>query len=151
VSGSLEQRLRALEDRAEIERLFAEYVRHVDARDWGAYASLFARDGVWTGGTGYAKGREQIEAMLSERIGPYEPAPGPTNFHLIANPAIEIDGDHASAETTWALIVRGEGDAPVLTYLGRYVDRLVREDGRWRFARREAHTEIPVRPITPDE
>jgi uncharacterized protein (TIGR02246 family) len=150
VSGSLERRLRALEDRAAIDRLFADYARHLDARDWHAYSRLFARDGEWTGGTGYAKGPDQIEAMLSERLGANAPPPGPTNYHLVGNPTVELDGDSATAESTWALIVRGEGDTPVLTYFGRYRDRLVREDGRWRFARREAHTEIPVRPITPD-
>jgi uncharacterized protein (TIGR02246 family) len=150
MSDSVEERLRRLEDRAEIDRLLADYARHLDARDWHAYSRLFAREGEWTGGTGYAKGPDEIEAMLSERLGPNVPAPGPTNYHLIANQVVELDGDRATAESTWALIVRGEGDTPVLTYLGRYRDRLVREDGRWRFARREAHTEVPVRPITPD-
>jgi uncharacterized protein (TIGR02246 family) len=150
VSGALEERLRALEDRAEIDRLLADYVRCVDARDWRAYSLLFARDGVWTGGIGYAQGPDTIEAMLAERIGARVPAPGPTEFHLVANPTVELDGNRASAESTWALIVRGEGDTPDLTLLGRYRDQLVREDGRWRFARRESHTEIPVRPVTPD-
>jgi uncharacterized protein (TIGR02246 family) len=150
MGDGFEERLRRLEDRAEIDRLLAEYARQLDRRDWHAYSRLFARDGEWTGGTGYAKGPDAIEAMLSERLGSNPPAPGPTNYHLIGDPVVELDGDHATAESTWALIVRGADDTPVLTYLGRYVDRLVREDGAWRFARREAHTDVPVRPIAPD-
>jgi uncharacterized protein (TIGR02246 family) len=150
VSGAVQERLRALEDRAEIDRLLDDYVRCVDAHDWHAYSRLFARDGVWTGAVGYAQGPDAIEAMLAERIGARVPAPGPTDFHLVANQNVALDGDRASAESTWTLIVRGEGDTPDLTLLGAYRDRLVREDGRWRFARRESHTEIPVRPPTPD-
>src|SRR6185437_7661591 len=31
--------------------------------------------------------------------------------------------------------------------LGHYDDSYVREDGRWRFGRRAAHTDIPHRPL----
>jgi hypothetical protein len=145
--NSLEERLGRLEDLESIRKLFVEYKRHLDARDWHAYSLLFAREGEWIGGTGSAVGPAAIEAMLSERLGANAPPPGPTHFHLVALPEIELDGDRATAEVPWALIVRGEGDVPELTLWGHYDDELVKEDGEWRFARRVAATDVPHRPL----
>jgi uncharacterized protein (TIGR02246 family) len=145
--SAVEERLRALEDREEIHRLLMAYAAALDARDMAAYAALFARDGEWTGATGHGRTPDGIRAMLEERLAPNPPAPGPTHRHLVANERVELDGDRASAVSTWALVSRAEGDVPSLTLLGTYRDTLVREDGRWRFAAREAHVDIPDRPL----
>jgi uncharacterized protein (TIGR02246 family) len=145
--SALEDRLRALEDREEIHRLFLAYAAALDARDMHAYSALFARDGEWIGGTGYGRTPEGIRTMLEERLAPNPPAPGPTHRHLVTNERIELDGDRATAVSTWTLVTRTEGDVPALTLLGTYRDTLVREDGRWRFASREAHVDIPDRPL----
>jgi uncharacterized protein (TIGR02246 family) len=147
--SALEDRLRALEDREEIHRLFLAYAAALDARDMAAYAALFARDGSWWGGTGFARTPDGIRAMLEERLAPNPPAPGPTHRHLVTNERIELDGDRATAVSTWTLASRAEGDVPELTLLGTYHDTLVREDGRWRFGSREAHIAIPARPMAP--
>jgi 3-phenylpropionate/cinnamic acid dioxygenase small subunit len=147
--SGLEDRLRALEDKEEIRRLFLAYATALDARDMGAYSALFAREGEWRGGTGWARTPDGIRAMLDERLGPNPPAPGPTHRHLVTNERIELDGDSATAVTTWTLASRTEDDVPELTLLGHYHDTLVREDGRWRFASREAHIDIPARPMAP--
>src|SRR5262249_36530418 len=47
--ASVEQ-LRVLEDKEEIRELLIAYGRDFDKRDFAAYAQLFAKDGVWTGG-----------------------------------------------------------------------------------------------------
>ena len=41
-------------------------------------------------------------------------------------------------------VVTGPDNAPVITGVGRHFDELVREDGRWRFARRKGHADIPA-------
>jgi hypothetical protein len=144
---SLEARVEKLEDLEQIRKLFVLYKRHLDVRDLGAYSRLFARDGEWLGGTGRAVGPAGIEAMLMEKLVANQPAPGRTHYHLVGLPEITLDGDRASAEVSWALITRGEGDVPELTLWGHYSDQLVREDGEWRFLRRVAHTDIPHRPL----
>ena len=58
-----------------------------------------------------------------------------------------LDGDTATAHTTWALIRRASGDVPELALLGHYDDVLAREDGRWKFKRRQAHIDIPDHPV----
>jgi hypothetical protein len=56
MGDSLTERLRRLEDAAQIRQLNLEYRRHLDGRDLDAYGRLFAEDGEWLGGTGYGQG-----------------------------------------------------------------------------------------------
>jgi uncharacterized protein (TIGR02246 family) len=140
-------RLQRLEDLAEIERLFYEYRRHLDARDMHAYSRLFASDGEWSGRTGSAVGPDAIQAMLEANLSPNPPAPGATGWHIVSNPLIDLDGDRATASTTWAVIRRQPGDTPAMVLLGHYDDVLEREHGRWRFKRRHAHIDIPDNPV----
>jgi len=139
-------RLQRLEDLAEIERLFYEYRRHLDARDMYSYSRLFCSDGEWSGRTGSAVGPDGIQAMLEANLTPNPAPPGATSWHIVSNPLIDLDGDSATASTTWALIRRAEGDEPKVILLGHYDDVLAREDGRWKFRRRRAHVDIPHSP-----
>jgi len=140
-------RLQRLEDLAEIERLFYDYRRHLDARDLHAYSRLFCEDGEWSGRTGRAVGPDAIQAMLEANLSPNPPAPGTTSWHIVTNPMIDLDGDRATASTTWTLIRRAAGDVPAVVLLGHYDDELAREHGRWRFRRRRASIDIPDHPI----
>src|SRR5215472_16241368 len=144
---SAEDRLRRLEDRAEIRQLIQTYRRLLDARDLQGYGLLFAGDGEWLGGTGYGKSPGGITAMLEELL------PGNTSdsrqwsWHLVAEPEIVLHGDQATGDVTWALVSRGDGDTPALQLLGHYEDTYIREDGDWKFQRRVAYTDIPYREL----
>jgi ketosteroid isomerase-like protein len=144
---SVEDRLRRLEDHAEIRQLIQDYRRNLDARDLTAYGLLFARDGEWLGGTGYGQSPAGITAMLEERLPGNRSATGQSSWHLVAEPDIVLHGEQATGEVTWALVARDDSGAPTLRLLGRYEDTYIREDGRWRFQRRIAHTDIPHRNL----
>ncbi len=139
----LRARVGALEDREEIRRLIQEYRRALDERDLHAFSMLFARGGTWKGRLGEATGPEAIRTMLEQTLDDNPPAPGPTLFHLNTDPAIELDGDRATAALFWAHVRRDGVDAPEVPTLGYYNDTLVKEDGRWRFQRREVTRLIP--------
>jgi ketosteroid isomerase-like protein len=144
---SVEDRLRRLEDRAEIRELIQTYRRHLDARDLTAYGLLFAADGEWLGGTGYGKSPAGITAMLEERLPGNTSDSRQSSWHLVTEPEILVHGDQATGDVTWALVARDDSDTPTLRLLGHYQDTYVREDGRWRFQRRVAHTDIPYRDL----
>jgi hypothetical protein len=144
---SVEDRLRRLEDRAEIRRLIQDYRRVLDARDLTAYGLLFAADGEWLGGTGYGSSPAGITAMLEERLPGNTSDSGQASWHLVTEPEIMLHGDLATGDVTWALVARDDSDAPTLRLLGHYQDTYVREGGRWRFQRRVAHTDIPYREL----
>ncbi|HEY2640446.1 MAG TPA: nuclear transport factor 2 family protein [Streptosporangiaceae bacterium] len=144
---SAEDRLRELEDRAEIRQLIQTYRRHLDARDLTAYGLLFAAEGEWLGGTGYGKSPAGISAMLEERLPGNTSDSGQSSWHLVAEPDIALHGKYATGDVTWALVARGDGDAPTVQLLGHYEDTYVREDGHWKFQRRVAYTDIPYREL----
>ncbi len=134
----LERRLRRLEDLEEIRQLFVDYGHLLDRGDFAGYASLFARDGeLMLGPIGRAKGRDEIQAMMS-RIGS-----SGGSLHLITSPRISLEGDRATSHVMWTVINRNSENSPVVAMIGHHEDELVREDGRWRFQRRRGFVEIP--------
>jgi ketosteroid isomerase-like protein len=146
-------RLRRLEDLEQIQQLFLDYKTVLDGKDFSGYAALFAEDGEFVaGGTQQAKGRAAIQALVEAMPGiDLLGAEVGDDFHLVINPQVELDpddADRARAQSTWLYVVRGEDGAPVLSKLGHYDDELVREDGRWRFLRREAPMDIPAQGVT---
>jgi uncharacterized protein (TIGR02246 family) len=145
-TGSIEQRLRHLEDLAEIHRLFVDYGQHLDAGDFAAYADLFAADGeVRLGPMGSAKGRDQIRSLMERALAGVVG----TSYHVITSPRVQIDGDTATSEVMWTVVQRGPDGAPVVPMIGRHRDELVREEGRWRFRLRRGFVDIPSAMPTP--
>jgi ketosteroid isomerase-like protein len=148
-AGNAEDRLRRLEDLEQIRQLFVEYSRVLDKQDFVAYGALFAADGEFIAtpqqGLQQAKGPAAIQALVEAMPGSLlGSAPG-DDFHVVINPLIELDADdpdRARAEVTWLYVVKGDDGLPSPAKLGHYDDQLVREDGRWRFLRREAPTDI---------
>jgi ketosteroid isomerase-like protein len=139
---TLASRLQALEDKDAIWMLFMEYKRHLDARDFKAYASLFSDDAVWIGNLGKAVGPAEIEALLVRTLEVY-PSDLERTYHLVMNPVIHVTGDAATSKSNWGFITRGEKDKPVFEMLGRYTDELVRTAEGWKFSRRVAYSDIP--------
>ncbi len=138
--GDLEARLRRLEDLEAIRALIAEYRRVLDAKDFEGYAELFGDDGEFIADGGvHARGRDEILTMLAElqRTGALTVAAG-DDRHLVANIEIALDGDRATASSTWVYLTRADG----LAMVGHYVDTLRRTKAGWRFARREAPRDI---------
>jgi uncharacterized protein (TIGR02246 family) len=141
---SLAARVQVLEDREAIRALILAYGQAHDHRDYKTFASLFASNGEWVGGLGSAKGPEAIFALMDKTIGHHPLPNGSGTFHVLTNDQIELHGDTASAVTKWIYITPAEDKAPKLVYLGHYDDKFIRENGVWKFLRREAPVDIPI-------
>ena len=142
-SPSLATRVQRLEDTEEIRTVLLNYGRYLDARDFAAYSRLFAKDGEWVGGFGTVKGPAAIQAFMEKNI------PGPNkdhNYHLLTNFVIDVHGDTATAWSRWTFVVPGPDKKPAMAQGGRYDDTLVREDGHWKFKRRDASNDPPNMP-----
>jgi ketosteroid isomerase-like protein len=144
--ATLEERLSRLEDVEGIWRLFQDYRSHLDQRDFAAYSQLFADDGEWMGNLGRAKGPAEIQALLERTLEVY-PDDSTRTLHLVDNPVIDVDGDRATAYSTWVYIERDENDKPFLSLIGHYDDVLTRVDGRWKFQRRVAYLDFPYEAL----
>lgn len=140
--SSLAARLQRLEDMEEIRTLLLDYGRHLDSRDLAAYSRLFAKDGEWVGGFGSVQTPAGIQAFMEKNLGT---GPNRTNtYHLLTNFVIEVKGDTATAWSRWTFVTPGPDGRPVIAQAGRYDDNLVRENGRWRFKRRVASSDLPA-------
>lgn len=143
---SVAARVQVLEDREAIRALILAYGQAHDHRDYRTFANLFASQGEWVGGLGSAKGPQAIFELMDKTIG-HDPEPnGSGTYHVMTNDQIVIDGGRASATTKWIYITPGDDNAPRLVFLGHYDDQFIRENGVWKFLRREAPADIPAGP-----
>jgi SnoaL-like domain len=138
--SSVEARLQQLEDGEQIRDLLAEYIRCLDSRDHATYALLFAKDGELTFAQGHAIGPEAIRKLMEDgerRTDPARAAAMAGSVHLLTDLSIQLKGDEATAHSRWTLIVHAGENRPVVSASGHYSDALVRENGAWKFKRRE--------------
>ena len=143
MADEVQELLQQLVDERAILRLLHEYAQAMDAGDEQAWVDCFTPDAVFdvvevVGGRRVH--REDGHGDLARYIGAY-PKPPEFRKHLVAHPVIDVDGDTARMEAYWVLLERGSAGQPVLAAFGRYHDRLVRQDGRWRIAERFAEVE----------
>jgi uncharacterized protein (TIGR02246 family) len=136
--AALEARVQEQEDVEAIRRLIMDYGRHLDARDIRAYADLFAEDGTWSGGNGTFEGREAIYEAMSAAFGAGSTAEWTSNFHILGNEVIDLEGDAATAISRWMFTRPGANGAPEIILAGRYRDAFVRTPAGWRIKSREA-------------
>lgn len=127
------ERLKALEDRMEIQQLAARFSDAVNDRDIASFGALWAENGsVWEIGQplpSRAEGRDEIIRMLEglftiERY----------FMQMTHSGVITLNGDHATSR--FAIREHGRGKDSFYDNLAVYDDELVREAGGWRFLRR---------------
>jgi uncharacterized protein (TIGR02246 family) len=143
----LAAKIQRLVDEEEIRNVLVSYGRTLDAHDFGAYSRLFAKDGEWVGGFGSVKGPAAIEAFMAKNIGG-PGKPGGT-YHLLTNFLIDVHGDTATAWSRWTFVIPGPDKKPAMAQGGHYEDTLIRENGQWKFSRREAFVDIPHADTAP--
>jgi ketosteroid isomerase-like protein len=124
---NLAERLRAIEDRLEIEELAATYCQWFDDHRWQEIVTeLFADNAVFDI-LARVEGRDAIAAFFDEVT---REGLGAT-WHYDMNRRICVAGDEASVESMF-FVPCTRGAEPWLA-AGRYTDTLRRIDGRWRY------------------
>jgi uncharacterized protein (TIGR02246 family) len=125
-------------EQEEVRRTLALYAHCHDSRDAEGYANLFALDGSFVSARAQHRGRPAVKDFIAEL---YRTQPeNRRTKHLCGNSVIDVDGQTARAVTDFVAYERlGEGAWQVHT-IGQYEDRLVLEDGVWRFAERRVVT-----------
>lgn len=139
---SAQQRLRLIEDKDEIRELLIAYGRDFDKRDFMAYSRLFASDGVWVGGTDNSHPYVGPSAIREFVTKTYPPSSYPGSFHIMSSLSVRIlDANTATAWSRWTYVVLGQDGKPTPFAAGHYEDTLVREQGSWKFKRRQVFAE----------
>jgi uncharacterized protein (TIGR02246 family) len=127
--------LREVRDRAEIEDLMWRYTRALDTGNGTAYAAAYTPDGQFSAGTTVTKGRD----ALMKLVGGAAPAQAgaaarPPMYHTTANHAITFlskDSARVDAYYITAVAAAGQQTPARVAAVGRSVDELVRQNGRW--------------------
>lgn len=120
----------------ELRALVQRYARAADERDVDTLAALFHPHATIEGARGASTLDEWIEMTRRPRT-------FPTSMHLLADPLIELDGDDGALVDTYAVVFQlGDRDSGQsdLTLGIRYLDEVVRHEGRWVIRRRTART-----------
>jgi hypothetical protein len=130
--GELEARLRRLEDRAELRELTARYTLAIDDRDYQTLARLYASNAVYEGPFGRAEGRRQVVDYVASRMDLY----GPT-VHTPHSQVLEFDEDPDRASGIVTSHVEMSMGGKSVLGAARYYDEYSREEGSWRFFRRD--------------
>lgn len=132
---SLEERIRRLEDRAEIIELTARYCRHVSEASKEKIVALYTTDGIFdrsNAGNGVARGHAELLASYGNS--------GPNAFlPVIHNHIIELNGDEAAGTCVVESPVRAGKPGG---FVSRYEDKYRRVNGKWLFAERKVFTVI---------
>jgi ketosteroid isomerase-like protein len=155
---SLEERLRAVEDRLAIEQVLMRYAAALNTDDADGYVSLFTPDATFelrrqSGEPpflGPFKGRDALRKQWfpdaptstsrGTRFGPMR--------HVTTNYEIDVTGDTATVRAFFIEVVSNGANTPpgsnppTIHAMGRYEDELVRVDGRWLFSKRVVITDM---------
>ena len=127
------------EDWYAIHKLLMVYAERIDAADFAGTAALFehASFSLRRGGATVMSftGRAEAEAGFAQAARRYPDGTLRTK-HVITNVIIELDGDTATSRC-YCTVFQGTDDFPLQPIsAGRYQDRFVKVDGKWRFAER---------------
>ena len=120
-----------LEDKDAIRELFGEYCFRMDEFRFADLGALFTADGEWIAPYARARGPAEIAVLMTRNI-PAEPR----RKHFIMNSLIRLDGDRASARTSYLVVLQAAGAGLVPSVAGTYEDVLVRTPDGWRFRER---------------
>jgi hypothetical protein len=114
--------------REEIRDLSRRYMRGLDRLDMPLLASVFAEDA--TVDYGFFRGSAQdFVGFAHDALKDHH-----ANHHMIGQILVQVDGDSAVGEVYFQAYHRltAEGEEQELFIAGRYVDRYVRRDGKWK-------------------
>jgi uncharacterized protein (TIGR02246 family) len=131
------------EDEQQIRRTLSEYSQRCDDGRFDEWSDLFTDDARFVLMGEVTEGRDAIrDYMMTVQ------AEGRRGMHVTTNSLIDVDGDGATATTDY-LFVRPTAEGLGVIAAGRYIDQLVRDDGRWRFQVREI-TLLTAAEVTSD-
>ena len=130
----------ALEEKDAIREVLAEYCFRLDGGDYDGMAALFTEDGTWDTafgkGTGHAGIAQQARDIRANRTQVGAGDNRPRAIHLVTNIVIALNGDEAEVRSNWT-VVQNSPQGPKIGSGGGYADRMVKQDGTWRFRYRK--------------
>ena len=137
------------EDRVAITELIYRYAELIDAGDFDGLGELLAHAEFGGPRTPRARGADAITALFVATTRRFADGT-PKTRHLVLNPIVEVDGDTASARSTFCVVQATDAVALQPIVVGRYYDTFARDGGDtfardtagWHFTQRVAEVEM---------
>lgn len=118
-----------VEDHLAIRELAARYNRAFDYGDPEAWTECFTEDGsFYIGSKELAAGKQALLEFARKSI------PGMKVKHCTTDAIVEVDGDTGTHDAY--LILMDCGEKISVSNCGRYLDDVVRQNGKWKFKKR---------------
>jgi 3-phenylpropionate/cinnamic acid dioxygenase small subunit len=127
-----------IEAKLEITELLYRYAELIDAGDFDGVGDLLGR-GSFMGVTG-SSSIAKLFATTTRRFPEHDNTP--RTRHLVQNAIVEVDGDVASARSTFCVIQQTDTVALQPIVVGRYFDAFARDDAGWYFTERKVEIQM---------
>ena len=121
-------------DKLAIQELFARYAHAIDDLDPVAWVACFTADGIFQVGTRAMQGAAALRGYADVHVREIRCR------HMMSNFLYTVRGDEAAGQCSMLATLATAGGYRIFAQ-GRYVDRLVRQDGVWRIAHRKVETD----------
>ena len=130
-------------DKLEIIELLHRYAELIDAGDFDGLGELLSRARFGGPRTPTVSGARTIAGLFAMTTKRFPDTGTPKTRHLVLNPIVEIDGDSATARSTFCVLQATESVPFQPIVAGRYHDRFARDPaGGWHFTERIADVEM---------
>ncbi|MDW5611277.1 MULTISPECIES: nuclear transport factor 2 family protein [Mycolicibacterium] len=127
-----------LADKLAVTELLYRYAELIDAGDFDGVGELLGR-GDFMGVTG-ADAIAGRFAATTRRFP--EHGNTPRTRHLVLNPIVDVDGETATARSTFCVVQRTDNVPLQPIAVGRYADTFARDAGGWYFTSRAVKVEM---------
>ncbi len=131
----------AADDRAAVLDLIFRYAELIDAGDFDGLGALLARARFGGARTATVSGAQQIAALFAMTTRRFHDGT-PRTRHLVLNPIVELDGDIATARSTFCVVQATDRIPLQPVVVGRYRDGFARAGHGWYFTERIADVEM---------
>lgn len=130
-------------DKVEIRELLYRYAELIDAGDFDGLGELLAKARFGGPRTPTVSGAQNISGLFAMTTKRFVDTGTPKTRHLVLNPIVEVDGDAATARSTFVVVQATEAVPFQPIVAGRYYDRFARAaGGTWHFTERIADVEM---------
>ncbi len=129
------------DDRDAITDLIYRYAELVDAGDFDGVGKLLDRASFGGPRTPAVTGARNIAALFAMTTRRFE-CGTPKTRHLVLNPIVVIEGDAATARSTFCVVQATDRIPLQPIVVGRYLDRFARDRHGWHFTERIADVEM---------
>ncbi|MBI3224831.1 MAG: nuclear transport factor 2 family protein [Mycolicibacterium cosmeticum] len=127
----------------DVTRLLYTYAELIDAGDFDGVGQLLGRATFGGPASGSASGAETIAGLFAMTTRRYpEHGNRPRTRHLVLNPIVDVDGETATARSTFVVVQNTESVPLQPIVVGRYADAFACDDDGWYFTERVVDVEM---------